>query len=334
MTNHFAKAIAVLFIGLSLMCCSRIAPTSEQPDKVSTRIKWLPGITYVGSYMAQQKGFWKEQGLDVTIRPGGFEADPLKLVASDSDQFGITGSEQLLQARAEGLPVVAIYMELAYSPAGWMAKKSTGIARPQDFPGRRVGAQYGTNIEPTLDALLGKLGIDPKTLKRIPVKYDLVPFYNDQVDVMPVYLTGQPVLARMEGYDINTIDPAEYGIQLYGNVYFTSEKLIKERPELVQRFVNGLLRGWREAIGNPKGAVEVMIQAEPKLDPVQEEAFFAATQPFVKDRNQRPLGVMSRERWEETMNLMQKYGGLRQDLSIDASFTNRFVDEAHRLFPH
>jgi NitT/TauT family transport system substrate-binding protein len=323
-----AMLIALLFTSLS---CQK--PKSEdfsEPEAVTTRIKWLPGITYIGSYMAKEKGYWQNLGLDVTVLPGGFEADPIKLVAAGSNHFGITGSEQLLQARSQGVPIVAIYMELDRSPAGWMALRSKKIKTPYDFVGKRVGAQYGTNIEPTLDALLGKLNIDPKGLKRIPVKYDLKPFYTDEVDVMPVYLTGQPILAKLEGYDVSAIDPGDYGINLYGNVYFTTERLIRERPDLVQRFVIGLLKGWQDSIKDPAAAVNLMIHVEPRLVPNQERAFLEATIPFIRNKQDPRLGRMSLERWQETRDIMVRYGGLPASVEAVDAFTNKFIDEAHQ----
>jgi ABC-type nitrate/sulfonate/bicarbonate transport system substrate-binding protein len=308
--NKIFFAAVLLLSMLLAQACDRPSKdqTSKQHVKISTRLKWLPGATYIGTIVAREAGLWKEQGLDVDYLPGGFEADPIKLVASGSDDFGITGSEQLLQARSKGIPVVAIFMELRYSPAGWMALKSANIKNPYDFVGRKVGAQYGTNIEPTLDALLAKLHISHEKLIRIPVKYNVAPLFAGQVDVLPVYLNGQPIQARLEGKEVVTINPADYGIRLYGNVYFTSEKMIRERSDVVQRFVNGLTALQRDL----------------------EIAILKATIPFVVGRSKLPLGAMTEERWQETKGIMVKYAGLDPSVSVSESYTNSFVNKAHQ----
>jgi NitT/TauT family transport system substrate-binding protein len=146
---------------------------------------------------------------------------------------------------------------------------------------------------------------------------------------MPVYLTGQPVLAKMQGYAVNTIDPTDYGVRLYGNVYFTSEMMIRTKPETVRRFVLGLLQGWRDAVANPDEAVKMMVKIEPKLDANQEREFFAATQKYLRFGGDS-LGTMSRSRWQETADIMVKYGGLNSDIAIDSVFTNVFVDAAYK----
>lgn len=334
---------AAIFISMFIAGCDQQAPSAtpapitdskvSPEQKVSTRLKWLPGATYIGTLVAKEAGYFKKQGLDVEILPGGFEADPIKLVAAGSNDFGITGAEQLLQARANGVPIVAVFMELRYSPAGWMSLKTANINTPQDFIGKKVGAQYGTNIEPTLDALLAKLQIDPKKLTRIPVKYDVVPLFSGQVDVLPVYLNGQPVQARLEGKEVTTVDPSDFGIRLYGNVYFTSEKMLRERPEVVARFVKALAQGWELAVTSPEEAVDHLIKAEPKLEKGLELAILKATIPFVKGGTDKPLGLMDVERWEETRTVMTRYAGLPATVDIDTAFTNEFINRAYEQKP-
>jgi ABC-type nitrate/sulfonate/bicarbonate transport system substrate-binding protein len=297
--------------------------------KVSTRLKWLPGALYLGSIAAKQNGYWSQQGLDVTVEPGGFEADPIKLVAAGSNDFGITGAEQLLQARANGVPIVAIYMELKDSPVGWMTLKSSGITSPQQFRGKRVGAWYGTNAEPTFDALMNKLGIETKSMTRVPIKFDMNPLYSGQVDVIPVYLNGHPLEARRNGKDVNTINPRDYGIRLYGNVYFTTERMIRERPDIVQKFVNGLARAWKETLADPESAVTTLLKAEPKLDRSLElEVLSVSRDFFTGGVPTERLGLMTLERWEEVKTVMSTYSDLPKTINLADAYTNKFVEAA------
>ena len=322
----------VATLGLS-GCGKKESPSqgaTTNPIKLSTRLKWLPGALYLGSIAAKQKGYWAEQGLDVRIEPGGFEADPIKLVAAGSNDFGITGAEQLLQARANGVPIVAIYMELKDSPVGWMSLQSSGITKPEQFVGKKVGAWYGTNAEPTFDALMNKLGIDTKKITRVPVKFDMNPLYQGQVDVIPVYLNGHPLEARRNGKIVSTVNPRDYGIRLYGNVYFTTEKMIAERPEVVQKFVNGLARAWKETLADPDKAVDVLLQAEPKLDRGLElEVLKVSTDLFTGGLKDERLGLMTRDRWDEVKRTMSTFADLPKDVAVEPAYTNRFVEAAN-----
>ena len=334
MYKRLAVAALASIVGivatLGMSGCGKKEPDKQvaaaSPIKLSTRLKWLPGALYLGSIAAKQSGYWAEQGLDVKIEPGGFEADPIKLVAAGSNDFGITGAEQLLQARTNGVPIVAIYMELKDSPVGWMTLQSSGITKPEQFVGKKVGAWFGTNAEPTFDALMNKLGIDTKKMTRVPVKFDMNPLYGGQVDVIPVYLNGHPLEARRNGKVVNTINPRDYGIRLYGNVYFTTEKMIKERPEVVQKFVNGLARAWTETLADPDKAVDVLLQAEPKLDRGLElEVLKVSTDFFTGGLKEEKLGLMTKIRWDEVKQTMSTYSDLPKTVNVEMAYTNRFI---------
>jgi ABC-type nitrate/sulfonate/bicarbonate transport system substrate-binding protein len=146
--------------------------------------------------------------------------------------------------------------------------------------------------------------------------------------VLPVYLTGQPVQARLEGKMVNTIDPNDYGIRLYGNVYFTSEKMIKEKSHIVQRFVKALAQGWDFSVNHPEEAIDILIKAQPKLEKKMELAFLNATLPFIIGGSDAPIGMMNRSRWEETRDIMVQYAGLSNDVKVDEAFTNKFVENS------
>lgn len=297
-------------------------------EKVGLRLAWIPGATFAGDYIALQNGYWKEAGLGVSIHPGGFEHDAIKLVASGADTFGISSGPQILQARANGVPIVAIGAVIPQSPIGWVSKKNSGITKPQDFPGKKIGAQFGTHTEITLEALCGKLGIALDSFKRIPVKFDPRPFVVGDVDVLPVYIVDQPVDLERQGIALNIIDPGDYGMALaYGNVYFTTDKTIRTKPELVKRFLAGATRGWIFVNSNPDAAATALCKNAPEL---QKDAILAKTKAvlrFVMKGRTEYRGVFPTEQadWERTRDILTKYGNLPQSVSIRDSYTNAYL---------
>ncbi len=305
----------------------RSARTTSAPVKVSTRLKWLPGATYAGNFVASRKGFWRRRGLDVKIEPGGFELDSIKLVATGVNDFGVTGADQLLLARAKGVPIVAFAMILQRTPVGWMAKADSGITTPKDFLGRKVGAKYGTNTEILFDALFRKLGLDPGKVKRVPVKFDIMPLLTGQVDVLPVYVNAEPVWAENQGVKVVTILPSDYGVNLYGNVYFTTEKMIKKQPKLVQAFCSGILEGWTWTAEHPEEAAKLLVQANPKLKEAEQLKVLRRTIPFLKLADGTlKVGWMNDEGWRATRDLLAEGGMLPADFDIAPAYTMRFVD--------
>ncbi|MEN3333027.1 MAG: NitT/TauT family transport system substrate-binding protein [Blastocatellia bacterium] len=302
----------------------------KQPTQASVRLAWIPGATFTGDYVALQKGFWKEEGLEVSLNPGGFEQDAIKLVAAGADTFGITSGPQLLQARASGVPIVAIGAVIPRSPIGWIAKKESGIKTPQNFVGKKIGAQFGTHTEITLEALCAKLGIALDSFKRIPVKFDPLPFIAGEIDVLPVYIIDQPVDLRKQGMELNIIDPHDYGVSLaFGNLYFTTEETLKNRPEMVKAFLRGAKRGWLLANDNPNQAVDILNGYVADADKTVLLAKLNAILDFIKKERPTYLGVfpMDIAQWQSTNEILVRHGNLRPDLNLTDCFTNDYLRE-------
>ncbi len=327
-------ALAAIVVGAFLLFKTPPSPSKEgasgQPYRVSLRLAWLPGATFAGDYVAQAKGYWKAEGIDVTINAGGFEYDAVKLVAAGADTFGITSGPQLLLARANGVPVVAIGATIPRSPIGWVAKKASGIKAPQDFIGKKVGAQFGTHTEITFEALFAKLGIDLTRIQRIAVKFDPRPFVVGEIDVLPVYIIDQPVDLRQAGLDLNVIDPGDYGVSLaFGNLYFTSEQTLKSKPDLVRRFLRAATKGWLEAKADPKAAAQILSAQAPDTKQHLIEEKLRVTLDFIGKTEPTYRGVfrMSEAAWEDTRGILAKHGGLQQAIDIKLAFTNGFLPE-------
>lgn len=328
-----ASVKLALLAGLAVILAVVLAiflrpPAVEKPPalaKVSLRLAWLTGPTFVGDYVALDKHFWDKQGLKVSLQPGGFEFDAIKLVAAGSDTFGVTSGPQLLQARASGVPIVAIGAVIPKSPIGWVSKRDSGIERPQDFVGRRIGAQFGTHTEVTLEALCRKLQIKLDSFERIPVRFDPRPFVVGEIDVLPVYIIDQPIDLRREGLQLNIIDPWEYGVGLaYGNVYFTTEKYLKEFPANVAAFLRGAVEGWQHAESSRSEAIEILAKniSDPDRATLREK--LDATFAFVGSAKGEYPGVfpMSEADWSGTANILVEHGGLSPAFSVAGAFTN------------
>jgi NitT/TauT family transport system substrate-binding protein len=296
--------------------------------KSSVRLAWIPGATFAGDYAALNNGYWKDAGIDVQIKPGGFEFDAIKLVASGTDTFGIASGPQILNARASGIPVVAIGAVIPQSPIGWIAKADSGIKTPRQFVGKRIGAQFGTHTEITFEALMAKLGISLKSLQRIPVKFDPKPFITGDVDVLPVYLIDQPVDLEAVGMKLNQIDPGDYGVALaYGNLYFTTKETLSKDPELVRRFLNGARRGWLWVDEHPAEAVDVLLKHMPGSQRENVAEKLSRTLAFIKKGRAEYPGIyeMDVSSWERTANIMRQFSELRLAEPVSNSFTNQYL---------
>ena len=159
MTKKHATVVLLLLIVAVLAACNPLAPAQE-PDAVSLHLKWLHQAQFAGFYMAEQAGFTADENLELTIVPGGVGAPPIPAVLDGVAQFGVAGGGDLVKARSEGAPVVALAVIFQESPVCFIAKADSGILRPQDFEGRRVGLKLGTGTDIPYYVMLANVGMD------------------------------------------------------------------------------------------------------------------------------------------------------------------------------
>ena len=284
--------------------------------------------------MAKDKGFFKENGLDVTINPGGPANSSVKLVAAGTDDFGVTGSSELLQARAKGIPIVAVAVVFKRSPVVYIAKKISHIEKPEDFIGKKVALVFGENTETEYRAMLKNLSIDANKIKEIAFNFNLVPFLEDKIDVIPAYAFDQPISAEMEGAQINRIFPSDHGVTPYGDVLFTRDKMIEERPEIIERFLRAFVQAWKWCMENPEEAIDILLKNTESLNlnKTKESATLHEAFKFVipKDEPNKQIGVMEHKRWEDSLMPLKEFNLVDKEIDLTTAYNSNFIDKVYK----
>lgn len=304
-------------------------PQAEQPKTVAIetlkiRLKWLHQAQFAGFYTAKEKGFYGNRGLDVVLLPGGVDFPAVQMVSSGSEHFGVTGADQILLAREKGVPLVALAVIYRKSPFCYFALKDSGISKPQDFVGKRIGIKLGGNEELTYRAMLKKAGVDATQVKEVPVKFDMSLLFTKQVLAWPGYSINEPLVAEEKGFQVNYIWPSDYGVTLYADTLFTTEGMLRNKPELVKKVVEATVEGWNYAVAHPDEAVTYTIKQSDKLTADHETRMMLASIPLLKP-DDKPIGTMERIKWEEIQALLLDAGFMKKSVDIDTMFTTRFL---------
>lgn len=301
--------------------------TSEQ--KMSLRLKWLIYSSFAHHLVAAEKGLYAKQGLQVEIKPGGPGIDAIKSVALGEDDIGLASYAQILLARQQGVPVVAIAEEYIESGVVFMSLKDSGITKPQDFIGKKVGLIPGSDTGTVYDALMAKEGIDRSKITEIPVGSDMAPLFNNTVDIWTVaFISNQPIVAESKGFPVNIIDPKDYGIRVGGNVVFTTEKNLKEKRSELKRFVRAMIDAIELSKQMPnEEVVDIVLKYNPKLDRSNELKIWQATKDYLLSKSSDQTGVMPEETWKQTAEVFNTFGSLKQIPDLQTSYTNDLVNE-------
>jgi NitT/TauT family transport system substrate-binding protein len=262
--------------------------------------------------------------LNVDIQPGGPDFPAIQMVTGGSEQFGVTGADQILIARSKGVPVVALAVIFRRNPFVLFSLAKSGIKTPADYVGKNVGVKIGGNEELIYRAVLAKAGVDKAKLNEIPVKFDITPLLAGAVDVWPGYLINEVLAAKEKGFEVNVVSPPDYGIDLYADTLFTTEKMLNEKPEVVRKFVTATLKGWTSAIAAPEEAARITVKYGTKLTYDHELAMMKASLPLLQPDAQ-PVGWMDAGNWSATQKLLVDAGFQKTPVDVDKAFTVAFL---------
>jgi len=322
----FKKFVKVLLgVALGLSACSSPKPGNDALVHIKVPLGYIPNIQFAPLYVSIEKGYFKEAGIEIEF-DYSFETDAVALVGADELQFAVVSGEQVLLARAQGLPVVYVAAWYQQYPVAVVSKVEQNIRKPSDLKGKQIGLPglYGANYI-GLEALLFSAGLSDEDVTLDSVGFNQVEaLATDQEQAVSVYTTNEPVQLRAQGYDINEIRVADH-LQLASNGLITNEKTIAEKPELVNAMVEAFLKGIIDTIANPEQAYEMSKIHIPNLaeadEAVQKEVLARSVDLW---KAERP-GLSNPQAWQNMQDTLLKMGLLTEPLEIEKAFTNEFV---------
>jgi NitT/TauT family transport system substrate-binding protein len=322
------KQIIVVLLLLSsgiLTACNPFAPASE-PDQVTLHLKWLHQAQFAGFYMAEHAGFTSREDLALTFIPGGVDAPPIPAVLDGRAQFGVAGGGDLMKARSQGAPLVALAAIFQQSPVCFVTMAGSGIQRPQDFVGHRVGIKVGTGTDIPYYVMLANVGVDSTMMEEVPVGADLTPFYQGEIDVYPGFVINEPNTIRRAGYDINVILASDYGVNEYADVLFTTEEMIARNSDVVRRFVHAMMQGWQYATEHPKETIDIVMQYTPDSERIHQEAMLDTAVRLANPGGVK-MGTMTLRVWQGMADTLLKYGVIDTPVDVTGLYNTEFLGE-------
>jgi NitT/TauT family transport system substrate-binding protein len=318
--------LCFLLIILSAGCAPKAQIGSpQQVTDIRLPVGYVPNVQFAPLYVAMEKGYFKQEGLNVTL-DYSMETDNVALVGAETIPFAVVSGEQVLLGRAQGLPVVYVMAWYQQYPVGVVAKTSQNIRQLSDLKGKRVaipglfGASYIG-----FRAMLSHAGLQEQDLTLESVGYNQVEtLATDQQQAGVIYIANEPVQLRAQGYDVDVFPVSDY-IQLVSNGLITNEKTAQENPELVKAMVRAVLKGIQDTIQNPDEAytistkyVEGLPQADEK---VQKEVLATTIELWKTDRP----GYSDPKAWENMQQVLLDMKLIQQPQALEKAYRNDFL---------
>ncbi|MDP6667291.1 MAG: ABC transporter substrate-binding protein [Dehalococcoidia bacterium] len=320
--KKFLLLIAVLVLPVVATC------SDGESEEIVLTLDWFPNANHAGIYEAVDRGFFADEGLDVSVVPPADPSAILSLVASGQSDFGMFYQPDLLQARSAGVPVVAVAGVVQKPLNSMMALESSGIDRPGKLAGKKVGYPGIPWNEAMLTTMLETDGLKRSDVELVDVGFALTQaLLAGTVDaVVGAYWTHESIVMENEGYESFVILPDDWGVPTYYElILVASEKTVRDRPETVEKFVKAFSKGYAQALGDPQGAIDTLIEANPES--VDEEVDRAGVELLVPlwESPGQPFGSLAAERWSSFADWMKSQSLIDASLDPNAAFDASFA---------
>ena len=320
------------YVIFSVMMLWASQGTGIAADKLTLRLNWNVYGEHAAFFYGLERGFYKDEGIDLTIGTSQGSGQTVKLIGTKNDLFGYADAATVAKHVSEGMEVKMLAVMLQTNPQcviTWADKHP--LRKPQDIKGLSFSFVAGDSLHQLWPAILAGAGLKETDVRTVfapsgPTKIQLM--LQGKVDGTPGYITMQPyLLERESGRKTSTMMFSEFGVNTMSQGILAHMETMQKNPDLVKRFMRATQKSWLEAAKNVEGAVNAHIAQNPKEDATFTRYTFSKTlevltTPYSKGK---PLGWMAKEDWEQTLNVLEKYGGMKGRKTTEAYYANEFL---------
>lgn len=334
--KHSIKLLIIVFIALLIASCNSNKTCNEyysklkKNDKGQTIVRlqqqWFANSGFGGEIFAKEKTASK-YGLQIEVIPGSDLIDTKQIVKLGDAEFGVAGAEQIMLANEKGANLIIIGIINYKSLACFISKKDKGITKPNEMVGHKIGTMEGSPVDLIYQVLKKKENLDIKKKDEIPTGWVLTGFTQDKYDVYPAFINDEPITLKLQGIEVNTIEPRNYGVNFIGTVYFCKKELVDCCPEVVQSFVNAIADGWDMTIKDPKEAISLLKAYDNNIDEKKETESLLEGMDYYEGEGGKML-YTKEAAWNEMAELLKNIGYLNS-FDYKATVENKFVTWYH-----
>ena len=317
-----AVSLFAIFMALSAAGCHRSAQKTGL-TKVILQADWYPQPEHGGFYTALVKGYYENEGLDVSIQPGGPYVSVERQVSVGEAQFGMSSSDKILESIADGQPLIAVAATMQHDPQGVMVRKDSQIKSFADLNGHTVAIKTGSTW---WEFIVKRYQLND--VHEVPAMMNVANFVADPNYVQQAFATSEPFFAQQAGVATRVILTSDAGYNPY-RVMFTTRDFLAQHPEVVAGFVRASIKGWRDYLNDPAAANAAIAKLNPALNPAWMHFTWQALRDgqFVtgSDTSGAQVGQMDPARWTTMYQQLLDLKVIDQQFDPSTAYTLQFV---------
>jgi len=321
-----ALLVAVVLVALALG-----SPSAQPaPQKVVFALNWFPVGDHAAYWVALEKGYYRQRGLDVDMQNSKGSGDSIAKVDTGRADVGLADSAVVIASSARGTKVKVVGMVFDKSPLNVWSRKEAPITKPKDLEGKTVAAPPGDGQRQMFPAFARLNGIDPAKVTWVNVEpaAKVPALAEKRVDAVADYTTGLPFYEKAVGKGNAVMLPwADHGFDMYSMSIIASEKTMKERAPMLRAFLEASYLGWRDVMSDPKSALEIFKKRVPEIDlSIIEPNMMMGLELMKTDRYAKNgIGWMEEKKMCDSVDLVNTYMGVPTKVECKAVYTNEFL---------
>lgn len=323
-SRKHSAALALALLSLS----------ASAQEKVNLVLNWLPGADHAPLFYAQKQGWYKQAGIDLNIENGKGASYAAQKVASGDSQLGIIDMMTAFDVRGKGAEMTALMAIYANSPFGFYWKKSSGIASPKDFAGKKIGTPPGDAARTVWSAMAKKFDIPQDSVRWVNVSPEgkIAALQSGAIDITSHFYSVHYVYERTFGKDMGFVALRDVGFNPYSNAIFANPKALKERGEALRKVISVTQRAYVACIEKPAPCIEALSQAASQK-PEDVAASWENTKVLLVDDNSRKVafGYFDPTRMANDYALAKSAYMDMKEFQVGDFYTNDFLDKSQKI---
>lgn len=334
MPTNFISRRRVLTSAALLALAEAASPTrsahAQDLDAFTVPLDWYPNANHAGLFLAQERGYYAEEGLQPEFYTPSDPTTVLQTVGAGRDAFGISYQTDLLLARAAAVPVTSILALTQRPLQGIMVLAESGITRPADLVGKTVGYPGIPSQEAFLATMLASDGVGMDDVELVNIGFDLVPgVVSGRVDgSLGAFWTHEPILAAQEGFVTDMLKVDDWGVPSYYElILVANEDDLTAQRERIEGFLRATRRGYLDALADPEAALAALQAASPEVDLEVETEGLQLLIPAWTDANGQ-FGTQTAQQWQNYAAWMADNGLIPADLDVAGAWAGDMAPQA------